>query len=146
MALVPYSCRCALFGLRARFIGLLGRRTVVTDHKIDGALVPAANVTLTYQKFGLAVRASSAGRSVLVLPVQYSRCWTVSGQGDPKLIRTNLMQLGVSFEGTLDATLVFRFGPIHASQCRIDDIRDMERLRIREARAPRGENRMAPQQ
>ena len=123
-----------------------GRRTVVTDHKIDGALVPAANVTLTYQKFGLAVRASSAGRSVLVLPVQYSRCWTVSGQGDPKLIRTNLMQLGVSFEGTLDATLVFRFGPIHASQCRIDDIRDMERLRIREARAPRGENRMAPQQ
>jgi hypothetical protein len=45
------------------------------------------------------------------------------------------MQLGISFIGRLDADLVFRFGPFLASECRIQDIKDMERLGIREARA-----------
>ena len=44
------------------------------------------------------------------------------------------MQLGISFAGKLDAKLVFRFGPFLASACRIEDIKDMERLGIREAR------------
>ena len=59
----------------------------------------------------------------------------MSGSGNPELFRANLMQLGVRFTGTLDANLTFRFGPLFASQCRIDDIKDMERLGIREARA-----------
>ena len=126
--------------------GFDGRRMVVTNDDLAGSLTPAANARLTYQKSGFSVQASSQGRSLLVLPVQYSRCWTISGQGDPKLIRSNLMQLGISFEGTLNASLTFRFGPVLASQCRIDDIRDMEALRIREARVPRSENRMAPSQ
>jgi hypothetical protein len=133
-------------GLRVMHLaGFDGRRTVVANDEIEGPLTPATNIKLTYQKSGFSIQALSSGRSLLVLPVQYSRCWTVSGKGDPKLIRTNLMQLGISFEGALDASLAFRFGPVLASQCRIEDIRDMERLRIREARAPRGENRMAPQ-
>ena len=44
------------------------------------------------------------------------------------------MQLGISFAGKLDAKLVFRFGPFFASACRIEDIKDIERLGIREAR------------
>jgi hypothetical protein len=59
----------------------------------------------------------------------------VSGAGNPILFRANLMQLGISFIGRLDADLVFRFGPFLASECRIQDIKDMERLGIREARA-----------
>jgi hypothetical protein len=31
--------------------------------------------------------------------------------------------------------LIFRFGPFSASECRIEDIKDMTRLGIREARA-----------
>src|SRR5262249_12812138 len=117
--------------------GFDGRRAVVTDEEIEAPLEPAAEVSLIYQKFGFSVRASSTGRSLLVLPVQYSRCWTASGQGRPKLIRANLMQLGIIFQGTLDASLTFRFGPVLASQCRIEDLRDMERLSIRDARIPR---------
>jgi hypothetical protein len=52
----------------------------------------------------------------------------------PVLFRANLMQLGISFAGKLDAKLVFRFSPFLAPACRIEDIRDMERLKIREAR------------
>src|SRR5262249_5312229 len=84
--------------------GFDGRRTVVTDEEIEAPLEPAAEVSLIYQKFGFSVRASSTGRSLLVLPVQYSRCWTASGQGRPKLVRANLMQLGIIFQGTLDAS------------------------------------------
>jgi hypothetical protein len=54
-----------------------GRRTVVVDEEISGQLVPAAGANLTYQKTSLSVQASSTGRSLVVLPVQYSRCWTV---------------------------------------------------------------------
>jgi hypothetical protein len=113
-----------------------GQRTVVINEDVAGPLVPAQGAKLVYQKPGFSVQAASMGRSVLVLPVQYSRCWTVSGKGDPVLIRANMMQLGISFQGELDANLVFRFGPIRASRCREEDIRDMERLRIRDARVP----------
>ncbi len=112
-----------------------GRHTVVTDAALTGPFVAAQDARLVYQKSGFSLQAQSAGSSILVLPVQYSRCWSVSGRGNPVLFRANLMQLGVRFTGTLDADLTFRFGPLFASQCRIDDIKDMERLDIREARA-----------
>ena len=111
-----------------------GRHTLVTDDSLDGPFVRAEDAKLIYRKSGFSVSASSAGRSILVLPVQYSRCWSVSGEGGPILFRANLMQLGISFAGKLDAKLVFRFGPFLASACRIEDIKDMERLGIREAR------------
>lgn len=114
--------------------GFDGRRTVVTEQPLAGPFAPAADAGLVYRKDGFSVSASSAGRSILVLPVQYSRCWSVSGEGGPTLFRANLMQLGISFAGKLDAKLVFRFGPFLASACRIEDIKDIEQLGIREAR------------
>jgi hypothetical protein len=111
-----------------------GSRTVVTERSLAGPFVPAGHAQLVYDKTGLAVRASSVGRSLLVLPVQYSRCWSITGPADAVLFRANLMQLGISFGGDLDAHLVFRFGPFLAAQCRMQDYEDMEHLRIREAR------------
>jgi hypothetical protein len=112
-----------------------GRHTLVTDSPLEGPLVVAEDARLVYRKSGFTVTASSSGRSVLVLPIQYSRCWSVYGQGNPVLFRANLMQLGISFTGRLEANLIFRFGPFFASECRLDDIADMERLGIRQARA-----------
>jgi len=111
-----------------------GRSTLVTDAALQGQFVAATDVKLIYQKTGFTLSAASAGRSILVLPIQYSRCWSVSGEGNPFLFRANLMQLGVGFTGRLDATLTFRFGPFFASSCRLQDIRDMDRLQIRSAR------------
>jgi hypothetical protein len=93
------------------------------------------------QKSGFSMQASSLGCFVLVVPVQYSRCWTVSGKGDPVPFRANRMHLGVSRTGKLDANPEFRFGPVLASRCRIEGIRDMERLRIREARGSTSQKR-----
>jgi len=114
-----------------------GRRKVLTDVELNGPFVPAKFERLVYEKDGFHLQADSAGVSMLVLPIQYSHCWSVEGEGAPGLFRANLMQLGVRFRGKLDAKLVFRYGPILASACRMEDLRDMTRLRIHEARSNR---------
>lgn len=113
-----------------------GTRSVVTmDGAVQGPLVAARQAELVYTKSGFHLTATSDGRSVLVLPVQYSHCWTAEGSGSPVLFRADAMQLGVSFSGQLDARLVFRLGPILAGQCRVDDLHDMERFHIDRARS-----------
>jgi hypothetical protein len=124
-------------GLRAMHErGFDGSRRVITDSHLSSPFVPASNAALTYEKDGFHLTADSAGRSILVLPVQYSHCWTASGTGEPQLFRANLMQLAVAFKGHLDTRLVFRFGPILAGECRVTDLEDMGRLKIKEARSP----------
>jgi hypothetical protein len=111
-----------------------GSREVVTDATLSAALQPAENVELKVEKYGLSIRARSSGQSLLVLPVQFSHCWSVHGEGDPILFRADIMQLGISFKGKLDASLVFRYGPILAGHCRLEDLRDMEHFDLRGAR------------
>ena len=111
-----------------------GRNTVVTEAELGEPLVPASGGRIVYQKDGLQLHAESTGISILVLPVQYSHCWRAEGEGAPELFRANLMQLGVRFKGELNARLIFRYGPIRAGACRLEDVNDMVRLRISEAR------------
>jgi len=117
-----------------------GARTVVTDEVLDtNGLVAATGVRLTYETYGFHIQAESTGRSILVLPPQFSRCWSAEGTGTPRLFRANLMQLGLEFSGRLDARLIFRYGPLFASTCRLADIADIDRLKIAQGRVlPRG--------
>jgi hypothetical protein len=116
------------------------RHTLVTEEPLAPTLVPAHDVELVYNKEGFHLKAESSGHSVLVLPVQYSHCWTVDGSGELRLFRANAAQLGVSFTGRLDVKLVFRLGPILAGACRVEDLHDMERLRISQARVTSTQN------
>jgi hypothetical protein len=111
-----------------------GSRELVTETNIPEGLQAASNVEVKVEKYSLSIRASSSGASILVLPAQFSHCWSVHGEGNAVLFRADIMQLGVSFEGRLDASLVFRYGPILAGDCRLEDLRDMERLDLRGAR------------
>jgi hypothetical protein len=132
-------------GLRAMHEGGFdGSRRVLTDSHLSGPFVPATNAALTYEKYGFHLTADSAGRSILVLPVQYSHCWTESGTGESQLFRANLMQLAVAFKGHLDTRLVFRFGPILAGECRVTDLEDMDRLKIEAARSPLVHQQLRP--
>src|SRR5262249_4301969 len=115
----------------------VGRRTVITDVELGGSFVPAKLRTLIYERHGFHLTADSAGDSLLVLPIQYSHCWSVEGGGAPRLFRANLLELGIRFHGNLDAKLVFRHGPIFAGVCRMEDLRDMTRLKVSEARRGR---------
>jgi hypothetical protein len=112
-----------------------GTMQVVTDRPLEGDLVKATNVRLVYETYGFHIEAESTGDSILVLPPQFSRCWSAEGAGTPLLFRANLMQLGLRFSGKLDARLIFRYGPLFASGCRLADIADIERMNISQARA-----------
>jgi hypothetical protein len=112
-----------------------GSREVVTDAKLPQDLQPAKSVELKVERYGLSIHAGSSGNSILVLPAQFSNCWSVHGEGDPVIFRANIMQLGISFKGRLAASLVFHYGPILASHCRLEDLRDMERFDLGSARA-----------
>ncbi len=111
-----------------------GAHMVVTDATLPETLQAAGSVELKVEKYGLSIRADSSGQSILVLPAQFSHCWSVHGDGDPVLFRADIMQLGVSFKDRLDASLVFHYGPILAGHCRLKDLRDMERFDLRGAR------------
>jgi hypothetical protein len=105
-----------------------GKRMVVTDADIAAHFAPARAASMTLIEGGLALRAESDGDSILVLPVQYSHCWTAKQDEQITLFRANLMQLGVRFSGRLSSEIKFTFGPFWNSYCRRQDARDADRL------------------
>ncbi|MFO1099236.1 MAG: hypothetical protein U1E81_13440 [Xanthobacteraceae bacterium] len=111
-------------------------REIVADVPGGGeALTPATNARLTFDGVALHVAAESTGRSILLLPLEFSRCLGVeSAQGPaPLLFRANLLQTGVLFSGKLDASISLRTGPFFLNPgCRLSDFFDMRALQIGE--------------
>jgi hypothetical protein len=115
--------------------GFDGARTVIVTEGLRGSFVPATQASMTVERGGLSLRASSTGESLLVLPVQYSHCWQLRDAPNATLFRANLMQLGIRFSNELKAQLRQVFGPLWNSHCRVLDANDMERVEISKARS-----------
>lgn len=112
--------------------GFDGRRDVVVDAAVPTGLVAAGATRLVFEGATLRVEAQSDGQSLLVLPLEYSRCLraeTLSGQ-PPTLRRVNLLQTGLLFQGAIDVRLRLRNGPIVDSTCRLRDRLDLSALKI----------------
>jgi hypothetical protein len=103
------------------------RRVYVAAGPNPAPLVPATQGRITIERDGLRVTAQSEGKSVLVLPVEYSHCLdlTVNG-GDPRptLFRADLLLAGLTFAGDIDVNLSYRFGPFENRGCRNNDLGD----------------------
>lgn len=101
-------------------------------------LVEADHSSLVVERGGYRVEATSPGTSLLVLPIEYSHClrpeWTsVAGAQPPRLLRANLTMAAILFTGDVKGTLMLRYGPL-SSDCRIDDWREADALRLGDAR------------
>jgi len=109
-------------------------RTVVTSETIDETLVPAHLSRFLVNRGSLAVKAASSGWSVLLLPVEYSRCLRLRAKGPDadkaRLFRANLLLTAVLFKDQLDADITYHTGPFVNSRCRLEDARDMEKIEI----------------
>jgi len=106
-------------------------RTAVLDEPDPGPLLPAANVEIRIERDGVAVRARSRGRSLVVIPFQFSHCLRAVSQGagaPAELRRANLALTGLLFDGDLDTTIAYRQGPLQNARCRLDDFADDRRL------------------
>lgn len=113
------------------------RTKVVVETPLPAALVAATDGRLFYDRGGARIRGRSEGRSLLVVPLQFSNSLQIidnmsSDPGSVELRRVNLLETGVLFSGTLDVKLAHVFGPFRGTAGRLQDIADCRRLGIRE--------------
>jgi hypothetical protein len=109
-------------------------KSAVVREEIGGLLVPAQSSSLTMSGGDLHVAAQSAGRSLLIVPLEFSHCIEVddrhAGPGGtaPTLVRVDGLLTGVLFERDLDAVLAFRTGPLRNPTCRWQDYQDVRAM------------------
>jgi hypothetical protein len=110
-------------------------RTIVIGEPLSGPLTEAKLELFTIGRDQYRVRASSAGKSILLLPVEFSRCLTIfdAAGGAPRLLRADLMLTGILFERQIDAQISFHTGPFYNSRCRLDDLTDSKLMEMRNA-------------
>jgi hypothetical protein len=107
------------------------RQRVAVMEPVAADLTPAAVESVEVGRMGMRVRASSPGASLLVLPLQFSRCLDLNANGEgvaARLVRANVMQTGLLFTGRIDATIRFSYGPHRNAWCRIKDNREFAAL------------------
>lgn len=108
----------------------------------EPALVPASAVELRMQRDRVEIDAASAGTSLLLLPLQYSRCLLCSPRpgaahgAAPRLVRLNLMQAGLLFSASASVDIRFACGPFTHPYGRIADYLDARHLRLSETQRP----------
>jgi hypothetical protein len=110
---------------------------VLTASDEPKPIVPVSHSSLIVERGGYRIEAESPGRSLLVLPVEYSHCLradlTTTGTNPPRLLRANLTMAAILFGGRLEGSLKCRLGPL-SSRCLIEDWRDANEVRLGEAR------------
>jgi hypothetical protein len=107
------------------------RRDVVLTESIDGTLVPAQESQLYFTSKGPRIVASSKGKSLIVLPIQYSHCLAFRGPTNARLLRANLIQVGLLFDSNIDVTFEFQTGPLLNPLCRKADLQEAKDLQIK---------------
>jgi hypothetical protein len=108
---------------------------VVVETEIASNLVLASSALVTVDRGpALVVHAASTKSSLLVLPFEYSHCLVLeTAGGRAQLLPVNLQQVGLLFEGEVEARIAYRFGLFHNSGCRAEDRRRADDLKLKEA-------------
>jgi hypothetical protein len=123
----------------AEILSWLARPDFEPKHEIVGdvpggveRLVEIRKSALTFDGVSLHITASSDGQSMLLLPLEYSRCLEVRAQAsDVRLFRANLLLTGLIFSNQLNAEVRLHTGPFVHPTCRLHDLMDLLKLDIR---------------
>jgi hypothetical protein len=108
-------------------------KQAVAQEQVPGPLTPVRSVALSMAGKDLRVVADGDGRSLIVVPVEFSHCLeliaTPPGQGGgATVLRIDGLLTGIVFAHHIDAVLSFRIGPLHNPTCRWADYRDLKVL------------------
>jgi hypothetical protein len=95
-------------------------------------LVTAPPAELRFVRGGYTVSASSPEWSLLVLPIQYSHCYALTGPASQsaRLLRVNLVQTGLLVHGDVRLNVDFRHWPFASPECQRQDYADAIGLRV----------------
>jgi hypothetical protein len=108
-------------------------REIIGDLPVsENELVPASNARLTFDGASLRLQADSSGRSILLVPLEFSHCLKAASTDDDRLLlfRANLVETGILFSGRLDAALSLDTGPFLNPACRLRDFFDARALHV----------------
>jgi hypothetical protein len=105
---------------------------VVVYEPLINNLVKASNSKLTLKGGDLRIEANSPGKSMLILPLEFSNCITFKSN-DPKsgfidAFRVDGILSGLRFDGFLDVTAELRYGVFTNNDCRLKDLDDYKTL------------------
>lgn len=108
-------------------------RKAVAQEDIAGALTSLRSSSLSTAGEDLHIVAESAGRSLVVVPVEFSHCMGLHATrpgtgGEGPLLRIDGVLTGIVFEHVLDAVLSFRAGPLRNPLCRWRDYQDIKAM------------------
>jgi hypothetical protein len=108
-------------------------KQAVAQEEVPGPLTPVRAVALSMAGKDLRLVADSDGRSLIVVPVEFSHCLelteTAAGRGGgATVLRIDGLLTGIIFAHHIDAVLSFRIGPLHNPTCRWADYRDLKAL------------------
>jgi hypothetical protein len=108
-------------------------KRAVTPSSVIGALVPVQSSASAMANEGLHIVAKSAGRSLVIVPLEFSHCVELHEMGlgsraGAALLRVDGVLTGIVFEHDLDAVLSFRIGPLHNPLCRWQDYQDLRAM------------------
>lgn len=110
------------------------KEIVVTDAIADADWIPASKSGITVFGDHLEISAASNGRSLLLLPVEFSHCLefnltSIEG-GSIEIRRANLEQTAIAFTKSVTGSIALRYGPLTNPGCRLADYRDARRLKL----------------
>lgn len=98
---------------------------------LDAAPVAARRAEFRFFGAKLHISAESDGNSVLVLPLEYSRCVAMEvTEGSGSMFRANLLQVGIVFSKKIDAYLSLDAGAFLNPACRVKDFLDARALLV----------------
>jgi len=102
-------------------------QTVFISNNLKVSNLHRANQTeFKVLRNGYRITASSEGNSILVLPIEFSSCWSVvsndPNQDTPKIFRANYGLTGLLFSNSVNADLVYRYNFFGSQTCRLADL------------------------
>jgi hypothetical protein len=121
----PETIREAVDLMRSDDFDFKSTVTVEKSLNLDAELVTATESKITAHDGFYRVTAKSSGKSILVLPIEYSSCFDVTNYGSPdsllKVFPGNTLLMSVLFNNELDIDLKYSNGPFKNSSCRLND-------------------------
>ncbi|MEM7406426.1 MAG: hypothetical protein AAF458_14100 [Pseudomonadota bacterium] len=110
------------------------RKTALLVNEEVPALTPVTDSKLIAERDGMRVQASAIGPALLLLPLEFSHCYGFENSPglttSPRLVRVNLLQMGLLFESEADGRLRFYTGLLDSQRCRLEDLADFEALAL----------------
>jgi hypothetical protein len=102
------------------------RKTVIVESHFSRVLLsPIASSEIQIRKGSYLIKAKSNGRSMLVLPIEYSSCFRFRPLSESSelisAVPANIALMGIEFERSLDIEMTYRNSLFSNSYCRIID-------------------------